>query len=396
MLLVERSSHRVARSPEWLSGVDCFRLSLLPGNSEVIATKVSSFDTFGFDYADFSKKTISDHSGKYYAAYSSAGVSPSGCAVQVWDIESGKIVRRIPAQGFPGILDVTNVLVIAKQGPDGPQQVVVAGNEGTQNPRPCWIRVPGEWGYVTEFKVFPIEAGSSEWTGCIAKHENQRGIPWSPTLELSPLASAFKVPRCPAGLNFPDTPNTPGYLGEEMGLTLWNSGTGNACSFYHRIVPDHLPVIAPGVPIAVERELRMPFGGASRLSPFTVGPRSGLSLNMDFTGRREYIEGRPLIQYQLCIRSFYPSATPGVMNLEWETCLKSSKDARSTRMLYSLNRNVDNFNTFPLIVVNEDEPATAFLEWNSGGMDLVIILWGEGFKGELPLGGKVLNRGKAS
>ena len=45
MLVVERIS-RPENSPGWFWGVDCFRVSLSPGNSKVIATKVSSFNTF--------------------------------------------------------------------------------------------------------------------------------------------------------------------------------------------------------------------------------------------------------------------------------------------------------------------------------------------------------------
>ena len=391
ILVVERTSGTDGGLPGWICSVDCFRLSLSPENDKVIATKVSSFDTFGFDYVDFSHKTISDHSGKYYAVYSRAGASRNGGALQIWEIETGEMVRRIPDAEFPKIPNVTNVLVIAKQGPDGPQQVVVAGNDRAKNSRARWSQVPGEWGYMADFKVFPIEAGSSEWAGCIEKHKKQRGRSSSPPREAPLLASSFKVPRCPAGITTPDTPGAPGYLGEEIGLTLWNLDAGNVCSFYHRIIPDQPPASAPDVPLAVEREFRMAFRGALYCSPFSVGSRSGLSLTMDFTGRNEDFEGTRLMLYRLSVRSFYPSATPGVMDLEWETCLKSPKDNREARGLYSVNRNVLNFNTFPVMETDENELASAFLELRSGGVDLVLVLWDDGFHGKLPLGGKVLN-----
>ena len=392
MLLVEFTSEREGGSPEWLCSVDCFRISLSPGNSEVIATKVSSFDTFGFDYADFSRWMISDHSGKYYAVYSGAGGG-----LQVWNIETGKMVRRIPDVKFPKMLRVVNVLVIAKQGPDGPQQVVVSGNHGTQNCRTLWAQVP-EWDSVADttvadFMVFPIEAGSSKWTGGIEEHEKQQGRSWYPPREAPLLASSFKVPRCPAGVTSLDTPDTPGCSGEEIGLALWHwdSSDGNVYSSYPSITPDDPPAIAPDVPLAVEREFRIPVKGNPYFPPFTAGSGPGLSLTIDFTGRHEDFQGRRQKLYELCVRSFYPSNTPGVMDLEWETRLKSSSDKGKTRGLYSANTNILNRNTYLLSLIGENEIGTAFLEVVEGGMDLVLALWGDGFPGKLPLGGKVLN-----
>jgi hypothetical protein len=113
---------------------------------------------------------------------------------------------------------------------------------------------------------------------------------------------------------------------------------------------------------------------------------------MDFTGRNENFEGTRLMLYQLCVRSFYPSAiTPGLLDLEWESCIKSSNDNTQTRQLYSANRNVFNFNMFPVMEIDENELGGAFLELRSGGVDLVVVLWDEGFQGKLPLGGKVLS-----
>ena len=394
ILVVERTSGTDGGLPGWICSVDCFRLSLSPENDKVIATKVSSFDTFGFDYVDFSHKTISDHSGKYYAVYSRAGASRNGGALQIWEIETGEMVRRIPDAEFPKIPNVTNVLVIAKQGPDGPQQVVVAGNDRAKNSRARWSQVPGEWGYMADFKVFPIEAGSSEWAGCIEKHKKQRGRSSSPPREAPLLASSFKVPRCPAGITTPDTPGAPGYLGEEIGLTLWNLDAGNVCSFYHRIIPDQPPASAPDVPLAVEREFRMAVKGKGNpcSPPATVGSRSGLSLTIDLIIRHEALRWEHRILSRLCVRSFYPSTTPGVMDLEWESYLRSSNDREKLRVFCTNTNMMNRFSTRPLLI-DEDELGIALLEEVKEGVDLVLLLWDDRFHGELPraLGGKVLS-----
>ena len=145
--------------PEWFYSVSCFRLSLSPGNSKVIVTKVSRFNTSEVHYAVSSRPFISDHSGKYYAM-----CSKIAALLQIWDIKTGQMVREIPRAEFPKILRVMRVMVIAKQGPDGPQQVVVGGGNPPSQP---WAQ---EWDYaadasVTDFAVFPIEAGSPGWTG---------------------------------------------------------------------------------------------------------------------------------------------------------------------------------------------------------------------------------------
>ena len=399
ILVVERISSR--NGPQWLCATDCFRVSLSPGNSQVITTKVSSFETFGFISAILPELPISDHSGKYYAVYPRAR-TPSRAAVQIWDIETGEMVRRIPDAEFPEIPIVMNILVIAKRGPYGPQQVVITGNDGSDwlrwgpDRHPPWAQATTEWDYVEKFKVFPIEVGSLEWTGRIAHTEQQsRSRPL--TLEV-PLASTFKVPRCPAGITSLDTPDTPGYLGEEIGLTLWhwNSEAGNVYS-YHSIVPDHPPASGPDAPLAVEREFRVAFTGTPCYSPFNVGFRSGLSLTMDvpslikYLGRSPILVGSPMIPYELRVRCFYPSATPGVMDLDWETRLKSSRDKRKTQKIYITNRKYMDFEKFlHMAVIDGSELATAFLGLGSGVMELVLVLW-EKLHGELPLGSTVLD-----
>ena len=304
------------------------------------------------------------------------------------------MVRRIPDTEFPTIRNVTNVLVIARKGPDGPQQVVVAGNDRSdwkENRHPDWDQTTLEWDYMVNFKVFPIEAGSPEWSRSIA-HKEQRGS-WRLTGGTPPLASLFKVPRCPAGINSLDTPDTPGYLGEEIGLTLWNWNwdASGFYSSYHIIIPDYAPASAPDAPLAIEREFRTTFRGTPCYSPFSVGFRSGISLTMDFTSQREQYEGGQLMPYQLRVRCFYPSSTPGVMGLDWEKTLKSSKSGRKTREILSVNKDSPGYDDFPLMVVDEGELSTAFLDLSLEKANLVLLVWGEGFHGQLPLGGKVLN-----
>ena len=391
ILLVEFISERRAGgsfpvSPEWFPRVGCFRLSLSPGNSEVIVTKVSRFDTFEVEYVGSPSSFISDHSGKYYAVYSEAAA-----LLQIWDIETGEMIRRIPKTEIPKMRYITEVLVIAKQGPDGPQQVVVAGGLTSAPP---WAQ---GWGNaentsLTDFAIYPIQAASPDWTACIEEFKKQQGESSCPPREAFFLADLFKVPRCPAGITSLDAPDTPGYLSEEIGLALWNMGAGNVHSFYSTITPDRPPIIAPDVPLAVEREFRMAIKGNPRYLPFAVGSRSGLSLTIDFTGRCEEFEGLREKLYRLCVRSFYPSATPRVMDLEWESHLRSSSDRRETRRIFFTNTNVMNRDPSPYLLIDENELGTAFLEAVQGrALELVLLLWDDKFHGELPLGGRVLN-----
>ena len=395
ILLVEFTTEREGGIPGWLGSVDCFRLSLSLGNSGVIATKVSSFDTFEFDDDDHSKWTMGGHSGKYYAVYSEVMA-----LLQIWDIETGKVIRRIPKAEFPKILRVVGVMVIAKQGPDGPQQVVVAGGDGERIPRPSWGRISGDWGdvassSVTDFAVFPIEAGSPGspgWTGSVEEHKKQQGRPRSPPREAPVVATLFRAPRCPAGITSLDTPDTPGCLSEEVGLRYWDWGedTENVYSFCRSITPDRPLIMAPDVPLVVEHEFRMAVKWRPRPPPFAVGSRSGLSLTIDFTGCHEHFEGHHQRLSRLCVRSFYPSTTPGVMDLEWESPLRSSNDRGETRRLFCLITYVCNRYTTRPFLIDENELGTAFLEPVEGGVDLVLLLWDDRFHGELPRG-TVLN-----
>ena len=391
ILLVEFTTEREGGIPGRLCSVDCFRLSLSPGNSGVIATKVSSFDTFEF-YDDHSVWTMGGHSGKYYAVYSEVMA-----LLQIWDIETGKVIRRIYKAEFPKILRVVGVMVIAKQGPDGPQQVVVAGGDGEEDPRPPWGRISGDWGNVasssvTDFAVFPIEAGSPGWTVSVEEHKKQQCRPRSPPREAHFVANLFRAPRCPAGITSLDTPDTPGCLSEEVGLRYWDwdEDMGNFYSFCRSITPDRPPIMAPDVPLAVEREFRMAVKWSPRSPPFAVGSRSGLSLTIDYTGRHENFDGHHQRLSRLCVRSFYPSTTPGVMDLEWESHLRSSNDRGVTRRLFcSITYMYNRYTTRPFLI-DENELGTAFLEAVEGGVELVLLLWDDRFHGELPRG-TVLN-----
>ena len=367
-------------------------MSLSPGNSEVIATKVSDFDTFLLNSETRPKQAMSDHSGKYYAAYCKA----KG-ALQIWDIETGEMVRRIPNAEFPKIVGVTSVLVVAKQGPNGPQQVVVTGID-VANDHPFWSEAPSEWDYGTDFKVFPIEAGSPEWTGRIVKPDRQLDSCWFP-LDSFHLVSSLKVPRCPVGITSLDAPDAPGYLSEEIDLALWywDPEDGNVHSSYRSVIPDRPPTSAPDAPdapLAIECEFRATFRRDPCCSPFNAGFRSGVSLTLETTGKKNY-DRRRLLPYQLCVRGFRPSDTPGVMDLDWETRLKSSQDKRQTREILSVKR--EDMHTgkspeFPIMtVIDEGEFATAFLDLGPGVAELVLVLWDDWFHGELPLWGKVLN-----
>ena len=119
-----------------LCNVDCFRVSLSPGNFKVIATKVSNFTTLGShtptSHARRLAATLRNTMRRTLRLPALRGAADMGHRI-------GETVRRIPAPEFPKILNVASVLVTAKQGPDGPQQVVVIG---AQNSRPSWTQAP--------------------------------------------------------------------------------------------------------------------------------------------------------------------------------------------------------------------------------------------------------------
>ncbi|KAG0137506.1 hypothetical protein HOY82DRAFT_547651 [Tuber indicum] len=390
VLAVERSEERVTNPgrSDWVAVVNFFRLSL-EGEDAIVATDISIISTFEFTYIDYSHQIRSDHSGKYYAAYSRAEASRSGGMLCVWDIETGRMVRRVPAASLTGIVMITDVVVAAKHGPEGQQHVVVAGNDKRNNNANRWGRFPGEWGYLFSFKTFTIEDDSKEmeWSGFVGR--TKAAAP----RESNILATTFKVPRFPHAISPVDAFDTPGYEAEDVGLALWElrDRSGQATSYYYKLSPDAHPKSTTDASLTADLEYRLPEGAsASGLpAPFTVKGRTGLSFAMDFTGRNEDFEGTRLMLYQLRIQGFYPSDIPGVMERDWESCLKIGGATRQARELYSPNRNVSYTNMLPAMEVVEDEMAIAFLELTQDGMDLVVAIWDEPYEGEV-LGGTVL------
>ncbi|KAG0637325.1 hypothetical protein HOY80DRAFT_281067 [Tuber brumale] len=390
VLAVERSEERVTgpgRS-DWAAVVNFFRLSL-EGQDAIAATHVSIINTFEFTYIDYSHMIRSDHSGKYYAAYSRAEASRSGGMLCVWDIETGRMVRRVPAASLAGIVMITDVVVAAKRGSEGQQHVVVAGNDKRNNNANRWGRFPGEWGYLSSFKAFTIEDDSkeTEWSGFVGR--TKAAAP----RESDIIAATFKVPRFPHVISPVDAFDTPGYEGEDVGLALWEleDNSGQATSYYYRLSPDAHPGPATDTSLTADLEYRLPeeASASDRSTPFTVKGRAGLSFAMDFTGRNEDFEGTRLMLYQLRIQGFYPSDIPGLMEQDWESCLKTGGATGQARGLYSANRNVSYTNMLPAMEVVEDEMAIAFLELTQDGMVLVIAIWDEPYEGKV-LGGTVL------
>lgn len=376
-----------ARS-NWVAVVNFFRLSL-EGEDAIAATQISTINTFEFRYIDYSHQITSDHSGKYYAAYSRAEASRSGGMLCVWDIETGTMVRRLPAASLAGIVMITDVVVVAKHGSEGQQHVVVAGNDKRNNNANRWGRYPGEWGYLSSFKAFPIDDDSAEaeWNGFVGR--TKAAAP----RESNILATTFKVPRFPHSISPVDALDTPGYESEDVGLALWEleDRSGKATSYYHNLSPETYPKPTAEASLTADLEYRLPEkASASGLpAPFTVKGRAGLSFTMDFTGRNEDFEGTRLMLYQLRIQGFYPSDISGVMERDWESCLKIGGATGQTRGFYSANRNVSYTNMLPAMKVIEDEMAIAFLKLTQDGMDLVVAIWDEPYEGKV-LGGAVL------
>jgi hypothetical protein len=80
----------------------------------------------------------------------------------------------------------------------------------------------------------------------------------------------------------------------------------------------------------------------------------------EYMDRSEEIGGLRLMFNHLCLRGFYPSATPGVMDLEWQTYLKSPNDNGQAWELCSGSSVYSNSGTNNDIC--GDEFASAFLE----------------------------------
>jgi hypothetical protein len=355
--------------------VNCFKLSLPAGSSEVAATETYSFNYEGHHR---SREIVSDHSGKYYAAYfwSRPLHSNSGepDAIQIWDIVKGEMIRRISGPFFPESPRVTfkDVMVVAKHDPNGPQQVVIAGrNRSRRDDSQSFHGWLGRWSSHTELRVFPIEEGSFEWGGYVMQ-------------DPACLASAFKVSRSPTGITSVDDPTAPEYESERIGLAFWQPDPRSelGISSYHNLIPDQL-ASAPRVPLTADGECRI--GGKESslpLSPFVVQGRSGLSFTMDRTSCSKRIRGMHMNLNHLCLRGFYPSTTPGIMDLEWETYLKSPNSSKQIRQLCSEGPPRSSFRITTKDFCG-DEYASAFLESREGDVYVVLVVWDEPFHGEV-------------
>jgi hypothetical protein len=82
------------------------------------------------------------------------------------------------------------------------------------------------------------------------------------------------------------------------------------------------------------------------------------------------------VHLRLC--SFYPSATSGGIDLEWETCLESSGNATQPRLHSSVRNTSWNSGTPAL----RGSPASAHLEFRGDGVECVLCAWDEPFEGE--------------
>ena len=162
------------------------------------------------------------------------------------------------------------------------------------------------------------------WVGWICK-ESPESCP-----------SVFKVPRSPTGIAAADDPASIGYEGERIGLAFGEVDSSGrvAVSSYHNLIPDKLAG-ASRVPLTADGECRMPYEAVSAQHPppFAFQGRSGISFTLttfpgEGGGGGVRGPGEAHNDSHVTIRSFYPSTTPGVMELEWETFISPSNDWR--------------------------------------------------------------------
>jgi hypothetical protein len=125
----------------------------------VVATEVSGTSKIKFAVDYPRRRTTSNHSGKYYAAAYDNPRLP-GQILQIWDIATGNTVQKISGPLLPDNpnAETTDIMVVAKQGPGGAQQVVIAGRVTSSN------RNRGSLfgGQVSALRVVPIDSRSSE------------------------------------------------------------------------------------------------------------------------------------------------------------------------------------------------------------------------------------------
>lgn len=390
ILVVERTDeHAVGRGrTNFIVSAECYRLCS-SGDAAVAATRVSVIETFEFAYIDYSHQILSDHSGTYYAAYSKSSGQDSG--VGVWEIATGKKVKRIAPAMLEGLGGMMTELLVVREG--AVHKVVMIGNDKRNNNARRWDRFPGEWGYLSSVRIFSIDGDEAdeEPSGFVGRAKSE--CPRNANL----LTMSFKVPRLPGGLECADTDEA-----EEAALVLWEleDHTDRATAHYHSLSSAALSVRRePDTPMEADKQYQIESQSAEtglRPAPFAVRTRDAMSFMMDFTGRNEGFEDTRLMVYHLRIQAFYPSPTnPRVMEMAWDSCLKDmgepGKDvSRSNRYaknikrnVFSASRNVSYLNHYGMEVVG-DERAVAFLELKEGGMDLVIVVWDSPFEGASP------------
>lgn len=389
ILVVERMDERVVgpSRTNFVASAECFRLRRT-GEHGVSADRISVIEMFEFSYIDYSHQILSDHSGTYYAAYSKS--SGLGAGVGVWEIATGRKVKRIAPAMLEGLGGMMTDLLVVREA--GAHKVVMIGNDMRNNNARRWDRFPGEWGYQSNVCIFPVD-GDEEPKAFVGRAKAD--CPRNSNL----LTLSFKVPRLPGGLECTDTGEA-----EEAALVLWEleDHTDQATAHYHTLSSAALSrVRGADSPIAADVQYRIQSQSAEtglRPAPFAVKTRDSMSFTMDFTGRNEDFGDTRLMLYRLRIQAFYPSPTePGVMELAWGSCLKKSEapdgdsdsdsdsDAESrkrntkNRGIYSASRNVSYLNYYGMEVVG-DERAVVFLELKEGGMDLVIVVWDDPFE----------------
>lgn len=393
ILVVERTDEHVVGHgrTNFVVSAECYRLSF-SGDAAVAITRISVIETFEFAYIDYSHQILSDHSGMYYAAYSKSSGQDSG--VGVWEIATGKKVKRIAPAMLEGLGGMMTELLVVREG--AVQRVVMIGNDKRNNNARRWDRFPSDWGYLSNVRMFTINGDEpdEELGGFVGRRKTE--CPRDANL----LTMSFKVARLPGGLECADTEEAE--EAEEAGLVLWEleDHTDRGTVHYHTLSSAALSAQRDtDTPMEADKEYRVESQSVEsglRPAPFVVRTRDAMSFMMDFTGRNEGFEDTRLMVYHLRIQAFYPSPTnPRVMEMAWESCLKDmgqpDKDVSRSNMyakeikrnVFSASRNVSYLNHYGMEVVG-DERALAFLELKEGGMDLVIVVWDSPFEGASP------------
>lgn len=383
VLVVERTSERIVGPgrTSFVASAECYRLCCTDMDT-ITAKQMCVIETFEFAYIDYSHQILSDHSGIYYAAYSKSSGLDAG--IGVWEVATGRKIKRIAPAMLEGLGGTMTQLLVVREGVA--QKIVVVGNDMRNNNARRWDRFPGDWGYLSNIRIFTIDDSEPDEGPKCFVGRMKTDCPRNANL----LTLSFKVARLPGGLGCNDT-----HEAEEAALVLWEleDDTDQATAHYHSL--SSAALLGYGDPdrsIEADTQYRIQSQSAEtglRPSPFAVKTRDALSFTMDFTGRNEDFEDTRLMLYHLRIQAFYPSPTePRVMEMAWDTCLKEVVQAdgdrheryTKNRDIFSASRNVSYLNDYGMEVVG-DERAVVFLELREGGMDLVIVVWDSPFEG---------------